>query len=67
MQLRFEREDFPLTPELREVLEHELEKTRALERDTGQIIPWLFHKNGKRIGSSRKAWSTACKKAMKEC
>jgi len=58
-----EGRNFPLTPELREVLERELEMTRELERETGQIIPWLFHNNGKRIGSFRKAWSTACKKA----
>lgn len=58
-----EGRNFPLTPELRELFERELEETRTLERDTGQIIPWLFHKNGKRIGSFRKAWSTACKKA----
>ena len=58
-----EGRNFPLTPELRELLERELEETRTLERDTGQIIPWLCHKNGKRIGSFRKAWSTACKKA----
>jgi integrase len=58
-----ERRNFPLTPELRELFERELEETRRLERDTSQIIPWLFHKNGKQIGSFRKAWSTACKKA----
>jgi integrase len=45
------------------VLERELEHTRAFERETGQIIPSLFHKNGKRTGSFRKAWSKACKKA----
>src|SRR5712692_7502209 len=58
-----EGRNFPLTPELRDVLERRLEETRALERETGQIIPWLFHKSGKRIGSFRKAWSTACNKA----
>ncbi len=58
-----EGRNFPLIPELREILAEQLQRTAALERETGQIIPWLFHKNGKRIGSFRKAWSTACKKA----
>jgi len=58
-----EGRNFPLIPGLREVLERRLEQTRMFERKTDQIIPWLFHKNGKRIGSFRKAWSTACKKA----
>lgn len=57
-----EGRNFPLTPELREVIEGVLHRTRNLERETGQIIPWLFHKNGIRIGSFRKAWATACKK-----
>jgi integrase len=58
-----EGRNFPLIPGLREVLERQLEHARALERKTGQIVPWLFHKNGKPIGSFRKAWATACKKA----
>jgi integrase len=58
-----EGRNFPLIPGLREVLEGQLEHTRELERETGQIIPWLFHKDGTRIGSFRKAWSTACKRA----
>jgi integrase len=40
-----EGRNFPLTSELREVLERQHEKTRALERETSQIVPWLFHKN----------------------
>jgi len=40
-----------------------LEETRALEHETDQIVPWLLHKKGTRVGSFRKAWSTACKKA----
>jgi len=58
-----EGRNFPLIPGLREVLEAQIEHTRELERGTGQIIPWLFHKDGKPIGSFRKAWSTACKRA----
>lgn len=58
-----EGRNFPLTQELRALMEKQLEETSVLERETDQIIPWLFHKRGKRIGSFRKAWSTACKKA----
>jgi integrase len=58
-----EGRNFPLTPSLREVLAEQLQKTAALEREIGQIIPWLFHKEGKPIGSFRKAWASACKRA----
>jgi len=58
-----EGRNFPLIPGLHEVLAEQLERTAALERATGQIIPWLFHKDGKQIGSFRKAWATACKRA----
>ena len=58
-----EGRNFPLVQELREVLQRQLEETQAIERASGRIIPWLFHKNGNPIGSFRKAWSTSCKKA----
>ncbi len=54
---------FPLTPELRAVLERQLARTRDMERATGRIIPWVFHRKGKPIKSFRRAWLTACKKA----
>lgn len=54
---------FPLTPELWEILEHRLAETRELEKATGQIIPWLFHRDGRPIKNYRRAWLTACKKA----
>jgi integrase len=54
---------FPLTPDLREVLERQLERTRALEVGTEQIIPWLFHHDGKPIRVFRRAWVTACSQA----
>jgi len=46
---------FPLTPELRTVLEAQLTETRAFERATGQIVPWLFHRNSKPVGNFRRA------------
>jgi site-specific recombinase XerD len=54
---------FPLTPELREVLVRQTERTRALERASGQIIPWLFHRQGQPIRNFRHAWLNACKSA----
>ena len=58
-----EGRNFPLTPELREVLEQQLEHRRALERETGQTSRGSFTRTARAIGSFRKAWSTACKKA----
>jgi integrase len=55
--------NFPLTPELRDVLLKQLEKTRAFELQTGEIVQWLFHRDGKQIGSFRKTWASACKRA----
>ena len=37
--------------------------TEALQRKTGQIIPWVCHRQGKPVGDFRKAWATACKGA----
>ena len=55
--------NFPFTVRLREIIEQQLERTRALERATGCIIPWLFHRNGNPIKSFRRSWITACVKA----
>jgi integrase len=58
------REDrvFYMTPELRATLEAQREATEALQRKTGRIIPWVFHrtKHGRRLNGFRKAWRTAC-------
>jgi integrase len=58
-----EGRNFPLTPELREVLDVQMQKTRGVEQATGRIIPWLFHRNGNPIKDYRGAWETACKSA----
>jgi integrase len=58
-----EGRQFPLTPELRAVLEQQLARTREMERAIGQVTPWLFHRDGKPIKSYRRAWRSACKKA----
>ncbi len=39
------------------------EETRALEEKTGRKIPWVFHRNGRRVRSIYKAWRAACEKA----
>lgn len=54
---------FPLTPRLREVLEKQIAKTEALQKELGKIIPHLFHRNGAPIKMFRRSWLTACKKA----
>ena len=54
---------FPLTPRFRAVLEAQLARTRELERQTGQIIPWFFHRGGHPIKSFRRAWLRACRNA----
>jgi len=54
---------FYMTSELRAWLEGQKALTEALQRQSGRIIPWVFHRKGKPIGEFRKAWKTACKKA----
>ena len=51
---------FPLTPRLHEILQSQLARTEALQKATGKIIPWLFHRNGKPIKTFRRSWITAC-------
>jgi site-specific recombinase XerD len=57
-----------LTPALKSLLTAQVERVRALEREIGQIIPYLFphlrgtHR-GKRIQDFKRVWKTACVKA----
>jgi integrase len=57
-----------LTPELRALFAAQLERVKALEREMGCILPYLFphlqgrHK-GKRIRDFKRAWKAACTKA----
>lgn len=53
---------FPLTPELRTVLERQLAMTREVERRTGRLIPWVFHRDGRPVKSFRRQWQTACQR-----
>jgi integrase len=54
--------EFPLTQELRSVLEAQKLKATVL-RKRGIICPWVFNRRGKPIMEFRRAWKTACKKA----
>ncbi len=54
---------FPFTQELRELLVQQKEQTEKLQRQKDMLIPWVFHREGKKVGDFRKSWATACKKA----
>ena len=54
-------QEFPFGtfPPLASLLESQREQTRTVERERGEIIPWVFHRNGERIQSLRTAWDAA--------
>jgi integrase len=54
---------FPLTPDLRAILERQRARTLTVERAARTVIPWVFHRNGKPIRSLYRAWRTAGKDA----
>ncbi len=54
---------FGALPELAAVLQAQKQRTEAVQHATDQIIPWVFHRNGKRIKNFYKAWRTACEAA----
>ncbi|MHC4493607.1 MAG: tyrosine-type recombinase/integrase [Planctomycetota bacterium] len=54
---------FAALPQLKELLEAQRESTRAVERQTGRIVPHVFHRAGEPILSMRSAWDAACKRA----
>lgn len=66
-----EGRNFPLTPELRAVLEAQREGVLQIERSTGQIILWVFvhpYGEGRAAAGSpikdfRGAWVKACRQA----
>ena len=58
---------FYLTEELRVCLEAQREYTDLVGRREGRFIPWVFHRNGKKIAGFRKAWATACHEAGLPC
>jgi integrase len=54
---------FRVLPPLAQLLEERRELTRALERERGEIIPHVFHRDGSPIRSMRRAWNAACRRA----
>jgi integrase len=54
---------FGVLPPLRALLEAQRERTRQLERETGHIVPNVFHRNGKPIRTIRSGWEAACERA----
>jgi integrase len=54
---------FPFTEELEELLLNQRERTDALQREDGCVIPCVFHRSGQPIRIFRRSWLTACKRA----
>jgi integrase len=54
---------FPFTDDLRALLEEQRARTEEVQRQTGQIVPYVFHRRGKPIKDFRGAWDTACRGA----
>ena len=50
-------------PELMDVIEGQRTYTDAVQKRTGQVVPWVFHREGRRVKSIRQGWRTACEKA----
>ncbi len=48
---------------LRHLLQEQRQRTLTLQRETGRLIPLVFHNNGKPIVSYYKAWHQACRAA----
>jgi len=51
---------FGMLPELRDLLEDRRAATTILERESGQIVPWVFHRAGQPIRFYRRSWMRAC-------
>jgi len=49
-----------MTAPLRQLLEDQRQRTLAVQRETGQLIPLVFHNNGRPIVNYYKAWHRAC-------
>jgi len=52
-----------MTAQLRTLLEEQWQKTTTVQRETEQIISYVFHKEGKRITKYDRVWQQACQKA----
>ncbi len=54
---------FSALSELEALLREQRERTTALEKGTGRIIAWVFHRGAQRIKGYKSAWKNACKRA----
>ena len=54
---------FDVLPDLAALLQDQRAYTDAVERRTGQVVRWVFHRDGTQVQSIRQAWRTACTKA----
>ena len=56
---------FPFSelPPLVAVLREQRERTTTVERATGTLCEWVFHRNGRPIKDYRGAWKLACRDA----
>lgn len=54
---------FSALPPLEDLLQHQRERTDAVEKETGQIVTHVFHRDGEPIRAMRKAWNKAAKRA----
>ena len=50
---------FPMTGELRAVLEAQRAYTDAVQKKTDALVPYVFHRNGKAVTAFTKAWKAA--------
>jgi len=54
---------FSALPALAHLLHRQRQLTTALERERGQIIPWVFHRFGRPIRNYQDSWRLACERA----
>lgn len=54
---------FPMTSDLRALLEVQRVHTDAVQKKLGAIVPDVFHRAGVPIRTFRRSWATACKAA----
>jgi integrase len=54
---------FSVMPELEELLKAQRAHTDQVQRDRGEIIPWVFHRRGRQIRDIRKSWKLSLEAA----